>query len=260
MSCLLVRDLLPEHAIGVLPRDETAAVDRHLAWCAACRKEAGELQRAAATLAFSVAPVEPPKELEDRVVHAVRGVAERRTVAAPRRSRVAAAAALAAVLAMTGLGWGAVMAGRNARLEDEIEVARQQQHEAIERFSDIIEDDEFSDPANVIELAGLMSPRQRIGGGDALVLLSPSSSDVVLVAFTGLTGISERRLPIEVWLESDMVPDMLVGKVGTLDPAGGGGVSEWFLKSLRPYHAIVVRDARGNVLLNGTLSVYEPSS
>jgi hypothetical protein len=264
MSCLLVRDLLSEHAIGVLPRDEAESVDRHLAWCAACRKEAGELQRAAATLAFSVAPVEPPRELEDRVVDAVRGVAQRRGGAAgrrmaagPRRSRVAAAAVLAAVLALTGLGWGAVMAGRNGRLEDQVQEAKAEQQAAYRRFAALLDDPELADPANVIELADLMSPRQRIGGGDALVLLSPSASDVALVAFTGLSGVSERRLPIEVWLESDVVPDMLVGELGTLDPAGGGGVSEWFLQSLQPYHAIVVRDARGKVLLNGTLSVYE---
>jgi len=259
MSCLLVRDLLPEHAIGVLPRDEEASVDRHLAWCAACRKEAGELERAAATLAFSVAPVEPPEELEDRVVDAVRGVAKRRAAAAPRRSRAAAAAILAAVLALTGLGWGAVMAGRNARLNEEVAIAQQKQAAALEKFKEVLEESEFAAPGTVVELADLMSPRQAIGGGDAMVLLSPSSDDVALVTFTGLARISERQLPVEVWLESDVVSDMLVGELGTLDPAGGGGVSEWYLQSLRPYDAIVVRDARGHVLLHGTLSVYEPT-
>jgi hypothetical protein len=260
MSCLLVRELLPEHAIGVLPRDEAGSVDRHLAWCAACRKEAGELQRAAATLAYSVAPVDPPEELEDRVVDAVRGVAERRTAAAPRRSRVAVAAVLAAALALAAVGWGAVMAGRAGRLRDQVRIALEDRQTAMQNVAGLIEQLEGADPANVVELADLMSPRQRVGGGDALVLLSPSSNDVALVAFTGLTRVSEGRLPIEVWLESDVVPDMLVGRLGTLDPAGGGGVSEWFLQSLRPYHAIVVRDARGKVLLNGTLSVYEPTA
>ncbi|HZB01208.1 MAG TPA: zf-HC2 domain-containing protein [Actinomycetota bacterium] len=260
MSCLLVRDLLPEHAIGVLPRDEAGSVDRHLAWCAACRKEAGELQRAAATLAFSVAPVEPPKELEDRIADAVRGAAERRTATAPRRSRGVAAALLAAVLALTGLGWGAVMAGRNARLEEQVRSALKDRDLASRNFAEVLAELEGADPQNVIELADLMSPRQRIGGGDALVLLSPSSFDTALVVFTGLTGVSDRQLPIEVWLESDTAADMMVGEVGTLDPAGGGGLSEWYLKSLRPYDAIVVRDARGHVLLNGTLSVYEPTS
>ena len=260
MSCLLVRDLLPEHAIGVLPRDERGTVDGHLAWCAACRKEAGELQRAAATLAFSVAPVEPPRELEDRVVDAVRGVAARRSAPPRRRSRGVAAALLAAVLALTGLGWGAVMAGRNARLEDQVRSALRGQQDAMQNLAALIQELEGVDPANVVELADLMSPRQRIGGGDALVLLSPSASDHALVAFTGLTRVSERQLPIEVWLESDTAADLLIGEVGTLDPAGGGGVSHWDLKSLRPYDAIVVRDARGHVLLHGTLSVYEPTS
>ncbi len=90
MNCLTVRERLAEHALGVLSDGDASSLDRHLEWCAACRKEAGELQRAAVTLAYSVAPVEPPAELEERVVQTVRDAAARRRVAAPQRSRVAA--------------------------------------------------------------------------------------------------------------------------------------------------------------------------
>jgi hypothetical protein len=252
-----VRELLAEHALGVLGRREAAEVGRHLEWCAACRKEAGEHARAAATIGYSVAPAEPPAGLEADVVRAVRTAAGRRA-AAPRRGRVAAAAALAAVLAVSGLGWGAVMARRNASLEDQVREAVDDRERAIENVAALFEELEGSDPANVIELADLMSPRQRDGGGDALVLLSPSSDDLVLVTFTGLSRLAERRLPLEVWLASDEVPDARVGRVRALDTGGGGGVSRWYLESLRPYDAILVRDAQGRVLLHGTLTVYEP--
>jgi hypothetical protein len=244
--------------MGVLSRDERSSVDRHLERCAACRKESGELQRATATLAFSVAPIEPPAGLENRVVDAIRSAVERRGVRAPRRR--AAWVVLAAVLTLTTFGWGVVMATRSGDLEERVRLAIAQRQNANKNYAELIRELEGADPANVVELADLMSPRQRIGGGDALVLLSPSFDDVVLVAFTGLSDLSTRRLPLEVWLESDDVPDVMVGTVGTLDTDGGGGVSKWFVESLRPFDAIVVRDARGRVLLNGTLTVYESTA
>ena len=42
MNCAAVRDLLPEHALGV-GNGEVAAIEKHLSWCAACRKEARDL-------------------------------------------------------------------------------------------------------------------------------------------------------------------------------------------------------------------------
>ena len=55
VNCIAVRELLPEHALGVADGDADA-VERHLAWCAACRKEARDLHRAAASFAFVLAP------------------------------------------------------------------------------------------------------------------------------------------------------------------------------------------------------------
>ena len=59
MNCPAVRDRLPELALGTLRTPDTVELDRHLQWCAACRKEAGQFDAAAATLAFAVAPPSP---------------------------------------------------------------------------------------------------------------------------------------------------------------------------------------------------------
>jgi hypothetical protein len=254
VNCLTVRERLSEHALGALPEVDASAIDRHLEWCAACRKEAGELQRAAATLAYSVAPVEPPAELEERVVGAVRDAAGRRLAAGPRRSRVAATAVLAAMLALTGLGWGAVMAGRAGRLQDQVEIQRQKQQDALERFrSQVIAQIEGADPETMIESAALASPRGKSGSGDATVLLAPSTDDVVLVAVIGLQGTRPTQFPLEVRLVGGRGNGLVVGRIRELDSGGAGIVGGRFVESLAAFDAVEVRDARGRVLLLGTL-------
>jgi hypothetical protein len=259
VNCLAVRDRLAEHALDVLPPAEASTVDGHLGWCAACRKEAGELRRAAATLAYSVAPVEPPPGLDDAVVGAVRGAAGRRRAATPRRSRVAAAAALAAMLALSGLGWGAVMAGRAERAEQQAAFALEQQAAAIRRFRGVFQLPEV-DPGSIVELSTLLSPRLRPGRGDALVLLSSDGDDLVFVLVSGLTEVRAGQLPLEVSLVADGSRRLVVGQIRTLDAGGGGGVYRIFTDDLEDVSAVVIRDASGKVVLNGTLGVLDTSA
>jgi hypothetical protein len=261
VTCLTVRERLTEHALGVLPQAERRIVDRHLEWCAACRKEAAELQRAAATLAYSVAPVEPPAGLEDRVVGAVRGAAGLRRAAAPRLSRVAAAGVLAAMLALSGLGWGAVMAGRAERAEEQAADAREQREIALEKFrEEVLRQLPGLDPEAIVEVSTLLSPSLRAGRGDALVLLSPSGDDLAFILVDGLTELRSVQLPLRVRLVSEDSTTFLVGEIRTLDQAGASGVFATFSEDLKDVSAVVVRDARGRVLLRGTLSVYESTA
>lgn len=260
MNCLGVRERLTEQTLGVLPRAERTVVDRHLEWCAACRKEAAELQRAAATLAYSVAPVEPPADLEERVVGTVRSAAGRLRATSPRRSRVAAAGVLAAMLALSGLGWGAVMAGRAERAEEQADAAQERQREAVIRVQEVFADLPGLDPGAIVEVSTLLSPRLQEGRGDALVLLSPSGDDLAFILVDGLTGLRPGQLPLRVQLVTDGSRRLVLGEIGTLDQAGGGGDFGTFSEDLTDVSAVVVRDARGRVLLRGTLSVYEPAA
>ena len=110
MNCTAARDLLPEHALGVAGV-KGRAVQEHLAWCAACRRESADLQRASAVLAFTLAPAQPPPGLEDAIVAQVRtatGVGPVR-----RRSGRAVAVLLAAALGIAGVAGGTVLARRD---------------------------------------------------------------------------------------------------------------------------------------------------
>jgi len=128
MDCARARDLLPELALGLERSPELAA---HLAWCAACRREAAELEEGAAVLAHAAA-AEPPPGLEERVVRAVTAAAARR----PRRRSLVALVAAFAMLAVSG--WGAAIATRET-LPDPA-VSRAEAGRAAREFELIVEE------------------------------------------------------------------------------------------------------------------------
>ena len=253
MNCGAVRERLPERALGAISRGEEQVVDRHLDWCAACRKEAGELDRAAATLAFALASAEPSADLEDRVVADVHGAAARGRPL-PRRGRLAVALAVAAMLAISGLGWGAVMAGRAARFRETARVARQNQAYAVARFSQLLRSSEFNDPGNQVFVGTLSSVTHGgSAGGSALTLVSPGTSDVAIVMVNGLRPPATGSLPLHVFLTSEHGRSLLVGRIAALDSGGNAIVVRRFDLDLSRYAGIEVRDRGGAIVLRGSV-------
>ncbi len=257
MNCTTVRDRLAEHALGALPARDVAPVDRHLAWCAACRKEAGELQQATATLAFGVAPMEPAGDLEERIAGSVHEAVERRDrrPGTPRRSRLTLVAALAAMLAVLGTGWGAVMAGRAARSDRAVQLEQIRRESAIERFRDVINTLEFGSPDDEAFLTTLAATSAGASGGNALTLVSvsPSVTDLAIVILDPIPEQARSGLPYAVRLRSDDQL-LMVGRIakGDLDDAGSATVSGEY-SDLAGFDDVIVRDADGTVVMQGTL-------
>ena len=252
MTCLEVRELLPEHAIGVLGELEHERIQRHLQTCAGCRKEAGDLGQAASTLAFALAPVPVPDSLGDRVVARVR-----RAAGAPgtrRRARTATAALVAAALVFASLGWGAVMAGRAERFADRAAQAQREQAVAIEHFQqvlgNVIPGGSLSD--NETHIGQLAPVAAGTGGGFALQLVSPRILDFVMVIVNGLDDPSV--LPLRVQLVNDRGRILRAGRIDALDANGGAEVYHQFrTQALGGFTTVNVVDPAGRLVLTGTV-------
>ena len=252
MTCLEVRELLPEHAIGVLGELEHERIQRHLQTCAGCRKEAGDLGQAASTLAFALAPVPVPDGLGDRVVARVR-----RAAGAPgtrRRARTATVALVAAALVFASLGWGAVMAGRAERFADRAAQAQREQAIAIEHFQqvlgNVIPGGSLSD--NETHIGQLAPVAGGTGGGFALQLVSPRILDFVMVIVNGLDDPSV--LPLRVQLVNDRGRVLRAGRIDALDANGGAEVYHQFrTQGLGGFTTVNVVDPAGRAVLTGTV-------
>ncbi len=255
MTCLDVRELLPELAVGVLSVDDRAGVERHLHWCAGCRKEASDLGQAAATFGFTLAPAPVPQGLGERVVARVR-----RSAGAPgthRRARTAAAAIVAAMIAVASLGWGAVMAGRADRFADRAIVAERNQAAALERFQRTIAQ-LFPGRAvseSDMHLAPLSPVATGTGGGFALQLVSTRLLDFSMVIVNGLDPAATERLPYRVRLVNTRTgKELRAGRIDELDADGGAEAFHEFNRAdLSGFTDVVVVDASGEVVLSGTV-------
>jgi predicted anti-sigma-YlaC factor YlaD len=256
VNCTAVRDRLTERALGAVPADDAQALDRHLAWCAACRKEAGELDRAVTTFAFTLAPAEPPADLEDRVVANVQEVAAKRLPQGARRGRLAVALAVAGMIAVSGLGWGAVMAGKAARFEDLSNDQRLRTLEALDAFKKIVAQPEFNDPSNAVFLGALAADAPgATAAGSALTLASPSTPDIAIVMINGFDAVASKgALPFRVFLMAGPGQRLPLGKIKALDSGGGAILSRQFELDLARYTGVEVLDRDNNVVLQGTVS------
>ena len=254
MTCVEVRELLPELAVGVLAEPERIEVERHLRWCAGCRKEAAELGSAAAVVGFALPPAQIPKGLGDRVVGRVRHAA-----GAPgslRRMRTAAAATIAALVAVSGLGWGAVMAGRAERFADRAAEAEQRQVQALEGFQKLLLQlvPEPERPAQETFLTQLSPQQGGKGGGAALELVSPTRLDFVIVMVSGLDPLDAEASPYRVTLSNAAGEIVRVGKILELDADGAADLIRQFEdRDLSGFTEVQVTDARGHVVLAGTV-------
>jgi len=255
VNCAAVRDRLPERALGTLDARESGAVDAHLQWCAACRKEDRDLGRAAATLAFSLAPADPDPSLEDRVVASVQ---ERARPSAGhvsgRRGRLAIAAVAAAMMAVSGLGWGAVMAGKAARTEAQAQQTIKNGEDALDQFRTILGSSEFNDPSNEVLIGTLTPAAGETGGGAVLTLVSPSLIDMAVIKVTGLSPAVKGALPYSVRLYGPAVSPLTVGRLRVLDASGAETIAKYIDRDLSGYDRVIVRDAHGKVVMRGVLA------
>jgi anti-sigma factor RsiW len=253
VDCLPVRERLAEHALSNLAPDERAFVERHLQWCAGCRKEAAELVSAAAVAGKALPQADPPAELEDRVVRAVRAAAGAR----PRRRRVRAVAVLvAATLAVLGLGvgWGASVV-QNAKHREHQAVV--QAHQFAARLHGLISDVVPRRQAQVgprdhlreAQLAPALP--NRVGGGSAAVFLSPVRQDWALVV---VGGLSPRGAPFRVSMRDQYGKFAYVGTVKKLDSAGDASVWHEYEQHLDGFTDVIVKDRTGRIVLSGTIA------
>jgi hypothetical protein len=255
VNCAAVRDRLPERALGTLDARDAGGVDSHLQWCAACRKEDRDLGRAAATLAFSLAPAEPDPSLEDRVVVAVQDRARPPAGhVSGRRGRLAIAAVVAAMMAVSGLGWGAVMAGKAARSEAQAQQTIRNGEDALDQFRKILGSSEFNDPSNEVLIGTLTPAAGETGGGAVLTLVSPSLIDMAVIKVTGLSPAPSGSLPYTVRLSGANLPVLTVGKIQVLDAGGAETIAKYMDTDLSGYDRVIVRDAHGAVVMRGDLA------
>lgn len=239
MSCAEVRDLLPQHALGVLAADRRRAVDEHLAWCAGCRKEAAELADGAAVAALA-SPVAPPADLEDRVVRAVARAAGRERRRGPRVAVVVAAA-----VALASVGLAGALAGRVQRLEDAAATARDRADRAATRFAEVLEDVGGATPV----LSAPLEAPEGDAGGRALLFDAPQARDFALVVAGGLPRSGE---PYLAYLVS---PSGRRLEIGRLRATGPGQVSRYrFFADLAAARDLVMVDRTGRTVLTAEFS------
>jgi hypothetical protein len=251
-QCLEVRERLTEYAVSTLPEDELREVERHLDWCAACRKEARELREGAAMAGMSLPPSELPSSLEDRVVQRVRSAARVRPAGTRRTAVRRTLTILAAVVGLVGMGTAGVLFAQRQTAEDRLLRSEQQARQIAERLESFISGlPRESRQPRALAQATLRSPSGGLGGGGALRISSPTREDIALVT---VGGLASSAAPYKVWLKGVSGASLFVGNISQLDTSGAGSTTREYPDDLRLYRYVEVRDASNRLVLRGAFT------
>jgi len=245
VECLETRDRLVDFVLAGLSEEETLAVSRHLEWCAACRKEVGELQDGIATVGWALEPAAAPPDLEERVVEAV-AVAAGARVRERRRFRTVSAVAVAtAVVAVVAASWAIALVSR----VDQLRATQQRTEERAAQLAELVQ----AFGGQQIVSVRLGPTVGHAGGGQGWVVSSGGqASDWVLVVAGGLDSAAG---PYRAFVVHDSGVELLVGTLVASHKEGQLSAYRFgFRQDLRAYHSLVVRDASGAIVLRGAVT------
>lgn len=245
MTCLEVRDRLTEHSLGLLSRVDASDVERHLRWCAGCRKESSELQEGASMMGLSLPSIEPPPSLESRVVERITAVAGTNRVPSRRRVRLLTAATLtAALIAVSAVGWAIAEREQVQHIRQEV-IAQIKNVEDLQRVLESLE-------ANPLE-AKLFPILDATGSGRVLIYSSPDASDFILASVSVVEPAGD-QLVIAL---TDRAGRVISGGVLTRNNNGVLIFYEESGKNLSRGTSVTVMDGSGRPVLSG---VVQPSA
>lgn len=245
MKCEQVLDRLPDHTLGTLTDEDSASVRAHLRGCAACRADAESLDSGLLMFASAAHEVEPPPELEDRVLSVLAeewadtpSIESRR----PRPARLAPWLAVAASVALLvgALAWGANTNRSLNRANDSV-AALQQDATAYQTFLKSLGGKAVRTailkplPGSAVTGTAVLYDSD-IGQSWVLVLArQPTSGGKAFVTITSPDGGKPLRLfPL------------------AFDERGEG--SSWLVTSadIAKFNHVQLRDAHGDLIAEGT--------
>ena len=247
MTCLEVRERLTEHALGLLAKVDATEVERHLQWCAGCRKESAELEEGAARMALALPVADPPPALETRVVDRDLAVAGTAPTAARRGGRLVAVTLAAALLAMGATGWAIAERRHVQTLQEQVSRAGEQLRSTAQAL------DSFKGQAGPTTVARLAPAPGGRGSGSAVIFSAPGVKDQIVVS----VYIPGGKGPYVVQL----VDNRSAIKVGRLELGKRIPQGDWFMwtavgKDLSRVVTITVLDDQSRTVLTGTLQPY----
>ena len=238
-----VAEALPEYALGLLPADQAALVERHLVDCPACSQELAEFTETVSLLPYATPPARPRPEVKEallarlppasrrfeadrpggaapRISLPARPVATTTGVGTTRRRLLTAFAAAAALVAL--LGW-------NVALQRQLDDVRRQNAALLAQAAQAAEERQIARLLTAPASAHALTESDLTPRPVGYIYTDPESAVGLVLAYRMPLLTPDQRY--QLWL---ILPDGAreSGGLFGVDPAGNG---QMVVRAPRPF-------------------------